>query len=404
MTPSDLERFAILVATGRADPELLRMQFRSAGAKVMAMAKLDYDVSDVEPAGVIWADDVKEERIRWLWHGRIPLANVTLLDGDPGLGKSTLALDIAARHTRGVEFPLEERGNFDEPGNVLVVSAEDDIASIIVPRLRAARANMSRIAFLSLREDKTGKVLPFSVPDDIPRLRNALGEIEATFVIVDPIAAFLSEHIHSHNDASIRKAMLPLTMVAQDSGAAIVALRHLNKDDRVTKALYRGGGSIGFSGGARSVLLAAQKPDSDGEMVLAQTKSNLFRRGQIKSLEWRVVSWDEDPDIAKIKWLGTSELSADELLQQYDKRHDSPAQREAGALLLRVLAAGPQPSKRVEEEAKEVGISLTTMKRARRKLQVHTYPERKPSGETEAWFIHLPSQPCPEGAECQWHE
>jgi hypothetical protein len=295
-------------------------------------------------------------------------------------------------------------GDPREPGNVLLVSAEDDYASIIVPRLRAAGANLSRVVFLALREDKTGKVLPFSVPDDIPRLRYALGESEATFVVIDPIAAFLSEHIHSHNDASIRKAMLPLTMVAQDSGPAIVALRHLNKDDRVTKALYRGGGSIGFSGGARSVLLAAQKPDSEGEMVLAQTKSNLFRRGQIKSLEWRVVSWEDDPDIARIKWLGTSELSADELLQQYDKRHDSPQQREATALLNRVLAAGPQPSRRVEDEAKEMGISLTTMKRARRKLQVHTYRERKPSGETGAWFIHLPSQPCPEEAECQWHE
>src|SRR5881409_974224 len=107
MTVSDLERLAIHVATGRADPEKLRMHFRSWGQRVMA-AKIPYDVSDVEPGGIIWAADVKEERIRWLWHGRIPLANVTLLDGDPGLGKSTLTLDIAARHSRGVEFPLEE--------------------------------------------------------------------------------------------------------------------------------------------------------------------------------------------------------------------------------------------------------------------------------------------------------
>lgn len=353
--------------------------------------RVEYDVEAVELGGVVWLDEVQEERLVWLWPGYVPRGKITILDGDPGLGKSTLSLDLVARRSRGDEMPYEE-----PPGAAaetsLIVSGEDDIADTIKPRLRAAGAEMSRVATLALRQDEQGRPLPFSVPEDMPRLKNAIGETQATFVVIDPITAFLSEHVQSHNDASVRKAMTPLTMLAQESGAAFLLLRHLNKDTSTTKALYRGGGSIGFTGSARSVLLAAEKPEGEGVMVLAQTKGNLARRGRALSLEWRLVSWDADPEIPRTKWLGESPLSADDLLRRPDARHDNHAQREAAAFLEAALADGPRSSQEVVTEARGIGITETTLKRARSRLNVHSFRERGKDGTTIGWFVHLPGQ------------
>jgi hypothetical protein len=282
------------------------------------------------------------------------------------------------------------------PETVLIMSGEDDLQDTIKPRLRAAGAEQSRIATVALRKDKHGHVKPFSVPEDVPTLERALGYTEATFVVIDPIAAFLSEQIHSHNDSSVRKAMTPLTMLAQRSGSAFLLLRHLNKDATQTKALYRGGGSIAFAGSARSVLLTAEKPESEGVVVLAQTKGNLARRGLAKSLEWRVVSWDDDPDIAKVKWLGASELGADDLLKRFDARRDDYAQREAIDFLQKELAAGPRESDALLKAARRAGITPTTLKRARAKLDVHAYRARNTDGTTDAWYAHLRERPLPE--------
>lgn len=366
------------------------------GDAVRAAKKIRYDVSGRKPGGITWMDDVEEERLDWLWRGYLPFGKLTILDGDPGLGKSALTTDLAARFSRGVEFPFQN--GYLEPGVTLIVSGEDDIADTIKPRLRAAGADMSRVATLALRVDDAGDVIPFSVPEDMPRLRDALGESGARFVVIDPITAFLSAGVQSHNDASVRTAMNPLALLAQQTRAAFLLLRHLNKDTREGKALYRGGGSIGFTGSARSVLLAAPKPSEDGVRVLAQTKANLARPGEARSLEWRVISWSEDEEIVQIKWLGVCELTADQLLRPADGRRDDYARREATAFLRTVLADGPRPSKEVEREAKDAGISPTTLKRARGDAAVHTYRVRSDDGKTSAWFQHLTEQECP--AEC----
>ena len=381
-----------------AEAEAERLGLRNWTGFVMAAKEIEYDVTRVELGNVIALDEIEEQPLVWLWRGYIPRGKITILDGDPGLCKSTLLLDLLARRSSGRELPGEASPAASSE-ECLIVSGEDDFADTIIPRLRAAGANLSRIKALALRKDKEGRMIPFSVPEDMTRLENALGESEATFVVIDPITAFLSERIQSHNDASVRKAMTPLAEVAQKSGAALVLVRHLNKDTSVTKALYRGGGSIAFSGSARSVLLAAEKPEGDGVMVLAQTKSNLARRGQARSMEWRVVSWDKDPEIACIKWLGPSELSADDLLRRRDARTDDYAQREAVAFLQTALKDGPRESKAVSGEAHQLGITPTTLKRARAKAGVHTYRARRKDGTTKAWFLHLPSQSCP--PECR---
>lgn len=125
--------------------------------------------------GFLWMADVAEEVLRWLWPGYVPCGKVTILDGDPGLGKSTLTLDLAARISRGDTFP-DDAGEFSG-GASLIVSGEDDIADTMKPRLRAAGADMSLIASHRLRVGEDGRVIPFTVPDDLPELERAINPV-----------------------------------------------------------------------------------------------------------------------------------------------------------------------------------------------------------------------------------
>ena len=220
------------------------------------------------------AADVAPERVRWLWRGRIPLGKVTVLDGDPGLGKSTLMADIAARVTTARLLPDDSRSALDNPASVLVLSAEDGAGDTIRPRLEAAGADLERVQIWHCNlDDDASEMLP-SLPEDIGLLANLIQEHEVALVTIDPLMAYLSANTHSFRDQDVRRALAPLAKVGEATGAAIVLVRHLNKAPGGA-AIYRGGGSIGIIGAARSGLLVAKHPDDETRRVLASTKSNL---------------------------------------------------------------------------------------------------------------------------------
>jgi len=346
--------------------------------------------------GVVWMTEVVEERLQWVWRGYIPQGKVTLLDGDPGLGKSTVAYDLAARLSVGSELP-DRRPLCGEPLVCLIVSGEDDFADTIKPRLRAAGADMRRIATLALRHDERGNVIPFTIPEDTARLGKAIRATNAKFVVIDPIMAFLSESINSHNDASVRRALGSLTTLGQDTKAAILALRHLNKDQATTKAMYRGGGSIAISGAARSVLIVAPQRDNPAVKVVAQTKNNLIGADEAPSLTYSIKPWNEDRDIPRISWTGTSDMTADDLLRQADGRRDDYARRDAVAFWKASLAQGPKPMSEIETEAEDEGITTSTLKRAGKDMGLHKYRRRDRNGRTTGWYAHLAEHPCPKG-------
>ncbi len=184
----------------------------------------------------------------------IPLSKLTIIDGDPGLGKSVLTLDLAARVSRGVEMPDGAAGR---QGGVVLLTAEDGIRDTVVPRLDAAGADRSRVLALDLVPDaEGGQQLP-RLPLDAPYIDAAVRRMGALLVVVDPLTAYLSERINSHRDQDCRRALWPLTKLAEETGAAVVVVRHLNKGN-ASNPLYRGGGSIGIIGAARSGLLVAR--------------------------------------------------------------------------------------------------------------------------------------------------
>jgi len=210
--------------------------------------------------------DVTPEEVVWLWKDRIPCAKLTLLEGDPDVGKSLIAYDLAARVSAGHPMPLDTAPH--EPAGVVILSAEDGPGDTIRPRLEAAGADVRRIVAFSLDH-----ALP-TIPDDLTEIERAILSVGARLVIVDPLVAFLGERVRATNDQQVRRALTPLAALTQRTGVAVLAIRHLTKNERAS-AKYRGGGSIGLLGAARAVFLAAAHPTDPTCKILVPVKTNL---------------------------------------------------------------------------------------------------------------------------------
>ena len=328
--------------------------------------------------------DVKPERVRWLWSGWIPFGKVTVLDGDPGVGKSTVTLDLATRITTGACLP---DGSLGSEGNVLLVTAEDGIGDTVRPRLDAAGANCARVTvFEGVLDAEGGPPMPISIPSSVGWLDDAVRQTRAVLVIIDPLMAFLDPGLDSYKDHHVRRAMAPLARIADRSGAAVIIVRHLIKA-RGSKAIHSGGGSIGIIGAARSGLLVAPDPNDPERRVLAPTKSNLGAFPP--AFAYRLIS-DEVSGCARVHWEGPTSYRADELLCTQNDADADGALGEAVTFLEAVLAEGPMPVGQIYSEAKEAGITKATIRRAKQKLGVESNHLGRP-GEDQSWAWTLPN-------------
>jgi hypothetical protein len=317
--------------------------------------------------------DVVPERVAWLWDGRIPLGKVTLIEGDPGLGKSTLTLELAARVSRGA--PQEGDRTAWEPAGVVLLGAEDGLGDTLRPRLEAAGADLSRI--VAFRLDR----LP-TLPDELRAIRDAMRAVTALLVVFDPLMAFLASGVDSYRDQDVRRVLRELAGLAAASGAALVIIRHLTKQSG-SKALYRGGGSIGIAGAARSVLLVAAHPQRPDERVVAPVKSNLCAPPPALAFVLEPVA-----EAVRISWRGVTSLEAEELVAPPVSKEDSSAIGEAIQFLDSLLSPGPVAAKLAERQRREVGISDYAWKEGRRRLGVEAFKE----GFSQGWALKLPSR------------
>lgn len=329
---------------------------------------------------------VQPQRVDWLWPGRIPRGKLTILDGDPGLGKSVLTLDLAARVSRGMAMPDGEPGEDREPAGVVVLTAEDGLEDTVVPRLIAAGADLTKILALDMVWDAEGKEkrLP-CLPDDAACIATAAGKVKASLIVVDPLTAYLGERINSHRDTDCRRALWPLAKIADDTGAAVVVVRHLNKAAGAGNPLYRGGGSIGIIGAARSGLLVARDPENADRRILASTKCNLAKLPCSRSFALEPAQ----NSALRIGWIGASAHTAESLLAvpRDDDEHDAVA--EAVEVLQQILSAGPVSAKDAVAEARKAGVSERTLNRAKAVLKVKS---RKDTFAGNGWKWFLPAQ------------
>lgn len=310
--------------------------------------------------------EVTAEQVWWLWAKRIPLGKLTVIDGDPGLGKSVLLTDAAARVSVGRPWP---DGSPCVAGGVVICSAEDGLADTIRPRLDAAGGDPSKVLALATVPDEDGERL-LSIPEDLDVIRRGIERVDAKLVIVDPIMSFLSESHNAHKDQDVRRALAPLAKLAEDTKVAIVLVRHLNKASG-GNPLYRGGGSIGIVGAVRSALLVAKHPEDDRRRVLAPMKGNLAEPAP--SLAFALTGADNGA--VSVEYKSETSYTADALLAAPTDPEERSALKEAQDFLRDALKDGPRHGKTVKKEAQEADISDATLRRAKPSVGVRSTKE-----------------------------
>jgi hypothetical protein len=326
---------------------------------------------------------VEPEEVSWLWPSWLALGKLALVDGDPGLGKSAMTLDLAARVSAGKAFP---DGVECEPAGVVLLSAEDGLADTIRPRLDAAGADTSRILALATVPDENGHDRLLSIPEDLVLIEKGIRRVGARLVVVDPLMAFLSGDTNSHRDQDVRRALAPLAGLAERTGAAVLVIRHLNKA-AANNPLYRGGGSIGIIGAARMAFVVGKDPQDENRRVLASTKNNLAMPPQ--SLMFGLE--EAQNGSVRVNWLGQSEVSAKDLLATPQDQEHADARGEAVEFLNEVLADGPVAASKVKEEAEDAGIKERTLARAKKALGVISYREGEAGERGKGqWLWKLP--------------
>ena len=315
-------------------------------------------------------ESVKVEQIEWLLYPFIPFGKVTIIQGDPGEGKTTMVLQIIAKLTRGELILLNQKSQKEaqkdneenlkqevlsqdnpiQPVNVIYQTAEDGLGDTIKPRLLAAGADCSRVLVIDDREQ------PLTMLD--VRLEEAIMQTKARMVVLDPIQGFLGTDVDMHRANEIRPLMKRMAVLAEKYHCAIILIGHMNKNSN-GKSSYRGLGSIDFQAAARSVLIVGRLKDEPETRVMCHVKSSLAPEG--KSVAFRL---DKETGF---QWIGEYDISADALLSGDARGQKS---RIAKEFLLDILADGGMAQKKIEEEASKQGIKKKTLRNAKQELEI----------------------------------
>ncbi|HQR44590.1 MAG TPA: AAA family ATPase [Thermoanaerobaculia bacterium] len=355
----------------------------AAGAKREDFERFAEEAPEKQPVPLsvtVALANVKPERVEWLWDGRVPFGKVTLFDGDPGLGKSTLALELAARLTTGRAMP---EGMVVDPTNVVILTAEDGLADTIRPRLDAAGADVSRVFALTAARETNGEETFPTLDGNLDALADAVRRHAAGLLVIDPLMAYLGGGVNSWRDQDVRRVLAPLSKLAEETGCAVVIVRHLTKGGGAN-AVYRGGGSIGITGAARSALLVAKDPKDEARRIIACSKSNLAAIPA--SVAYRIKAAG---DSSRIEFDGTSDLTADGLLAAaMAEAEDRTARDEAEDFLSDLLGSGPVPTPNVQAESKKAGHSWATVRRAKDRMGIKV----EKHGMAGGWAWRLPTE------------
>lgn len=292
--------------------------------------------------------DVESKKIEWLWYPYIPYGKITIIQGDPGEGKTTVVLSIISALSKGEPLPFTDKG-FKAVS--IYQNAEDDNSDTIKPRLEVHKANCENVCFIE-KEDG----LLFMDDDSIEQ---AIRKSNAKLLVLDPIQAYIGDNVDMNRANVIRPRMTKLKETAEKTGCAIVLIGHMNKNSG-GKANYRNLGSIDISAAARSVLLVAKQNKSSDIKVLAQLKNNLAPLGT--SLSFRFKD-------GKVEWLSECELTVDELLSGAGIANKLSIAED---FLSAKLEDGMLLAKEIFDEASELGIGDRTLRKAKANLDVQS--------------------------------
>ena len=313
--------------------------------------------------------EIELQEVEWLWYPYIPFGKITIIQGDPGEGKTTLGLRLAAACSNGSGFPgMEER----EPISVIYQTAEDGLGDTVKPRLMEAEANENLIFNISEDTDV------LTLKDE--RIEAAIKATNAKLMIFDPIQGYVGEDTDINRANEIRTVMRGIARIAEETGCAIVFVGHLNKM-KGTNSAYRGLGTIDFRASARSVLLVGRLRKMPNVRVIVHDKSSLAPEG--KSMAFNLGNEEG------FHWIdGYDKITADELLGGGEAETKTD---QAEDLILDMLSSGDfVPAEKIFAKAKEKDISPRTVNEAKTRIKGI---ETKKLGKGWSWAI-------PENADC----
>ena len=314
--------------------------------------------------------NIQSVPISWLWKGRIALGKLTMIVGDPGLGKSLVTIALATHVSRGSPFPVD--GSKPPIGDVVLLSAEDDPADTIKPRLEAMGADCTRIHIMEAVQeiDTEGESTQhiFSFKRDIKALEDLLLSLpNCRLVIIDPVSAYL-DGTDSNKNSDIRGLFTPLTELASRYKIAIVLISHLNKNSG-ENALYRTTGSLAFIATVRSAYVGTKDKNNPERRLLMPLKNNIAKdnTGLAYSIfeaenKQPIIAWESEPVT----------ITADEALALPESNEERTETDEAVDFLLDLLANGAVKANEVQTKARQVGINKKPLRTAREKLGIKT--------------------------------
>ena len=295
-------------------------------------------------------EDIEQTSVDWLWFPYIPFGKLTIIQGNPGEGKTYFAMMLTAACTNRKMFPNMED---IEPFNVIYQTAEDGMGDTIKPRLVEAGADLSRVMVI----DDTEEALTLS--DD--RIEKAVRQNQVRLVIIDPVQAFIGADVDMNRANEVRPVFRKLGMIAEKTGCAIVLIGHLNKSSG-TQSTYRGLGSIDIMAAVRSLIFIGKVRKDPTTRVLIHEKSSLAPPGETMAFKLG----DEEG----FRWVGAYEISADELLDGKEGKATETKLERGRKLIMELLADKKEISIReLDEKAKEQGISGRTMRDVRSRMK-----------------------------------
>lgn len=320
---------------------------------------------------LIHMEDVVSKEVEWLWYPYIPYGKITIIEGDPGEGKTTLVLKLAAALSRGLPLPCDDDKEY-EPIHIIYQTAEDGIEDTIKPRLEKAGADCSMIRVI----DETDKEL--SMTDD--RLEQAIIETGARLIILDPIQAYIGAAVDMHRANEIRPVLKHLGIIAEKHNCAIILIGHMNKASG-SKSTYRGLGSIDIQATARSVLLVARLRDKPNIRIMAHDKSSLAPAGDAIGFEMT-----EDNGMVCI---GPYDITIDELLSGNEGRGKKKLDIAENFIKEYFGSNKVIPSNEIMMEAAKRSIKRNTLLSAKKKLGITSDKEKAEDG-TIYWTWVMP--------------